>query len=180
MRFFLSSLKADSKNFARAVRGHWSVENTVHWSLDVCFAEDTCRIRVGYAAENMAILGHITLNVLKNDTSKKRGIKGKQKNAAWDHSYLLSLPCSPAYQAGRWKDAIARLRRFPVGNVHTREILSSSLGRWASNRSISSLRNCSVIVPSQKNKWMSNRCAAIAQARSNILACHKHIFSPLW
>lgn len=44
-----------------------------------------------YAAENMAILRHIALNVLKNDSSKKRGIKGKQKNASWDHSYLLSL-----------------------------------------------------------------------------------------
>ena len=91
VRFFLSSLAGDAKNFARAVRGHWSVENTLHWSLDVCFAEDACRIRAGYAAENMAILRHMTLNVLKNDTSKKRGIKGKQKNAAWDHSYLLSL-----------------------------------------------------------------------------------------
>lgn len=91
VRFFLSSLAGDAKNFARAVRGHWSVENSLHWSLDVCFAEDACRIRAGYASENMAILRHITLNVLKNDTSKKRGIKGKQKNAAWDHSYLLSL-----------------------------------------------------------------------------------------
>lgn len=91
VRFFLSSLEADAKNFARAVRGHWAVENSLHWSLDVCFAEDACRIRAGYASENMAILRHITLNVLKNDTSKKRGIKGKQKNAAWDHSYLLSL-----------------------------------------------------------------------------------------
>jgi predicted transposase YbfD/YdcC len=83
--------EADAKNFARAARGHWAVENSLHWSLDVCFAEDACRIRAGYASENMAILRHITLNVLKNDTSKKRGIKGKQKNAAWDHSYLLSL-----------------------------------------------------------------------------------------
>lgn len=91
VRFFLSSLAGDAKNFARAVRGHWSVENTLHWSLDVCFAEDACRIRAGYAAENMAILRHMTINVLKNDTTKKRGIKGKQKNAAWDHSYLLSL-----------------------------------------------------------------------------------------
>jgi len=91
VRFFLSSLRADAKNFARAVRGHWAVENTLHWSLDVCFAEDACRIRAGYAAENMAIIRHMTLNVLKIDTTKKRGIKGKQKNAAWDHSYLLSL-----------------------------------------------------------------------------------------
>lgn len=91
LRFFLASIPADAKNFARAVRGHWAIENSLHWSLDVCFAEDSSRIRTGYAAENMAILRHIALNVLKNDTSKKRGIKGKQKNASWDHSYLLSL-----------------------------------------------------------------------------------------
>jgi len=97
VRFFLSSLAGDAKNFGRAVRGHWSVENSLPWSLDVCFAEDTCRIRAGYTAENMAILRHMTINVLKNDTSKKRGIKGKQKNAAWDHSwafnaFALTLP----------------------------------------------------------------------------------------
>lgn len=90
-RYFLASISANAKNFARAVRGHWAVENSLHWSLDVCFSEDASRIRVGYAAENMAILRHIALNVLKNDSSKKRGIKGKQKNASWDHSYLLSL-----------------------------------------------------------------------------------------
>lgn len=91
IRFFLASISANAENFARAVRGHWTVENSLHWSLDVCFAEDDCRIRIGYAAENMAILRHIALNVLKNDSTKKRGIKGKQKNASWDHSYLLYL-----------------------------------------------------------------------------------------
>jgi predicted transposase YbfD/YdcC len=91
IRFFLASIPAAAKNFARAVRGHWAVENSLHWCLDVCFAEDACRIRIGYAAENMAILRHIALNVLKRDTTKKRGIKGKQKNASWDHAYLLTL-----------------------------------------------------------------------------------------
>jgi predicted transposase YbfD/YdcC len=90
-RFFLASIPPEANNFARAVRGHWAIENSLHWSLDVCFAEDACRIRLGYAAENMAILRHLALNVLKNNTTKKRGIKGKQKNASWDHSYLLSL-----------------------------------------------------------------------------------------
>ena len=71
-RFFLASISANTKNFARAVRGHWAVENSLHWSLDVCFAEDACRIRVGYAAENMAVLRHIALNVLKNDSSLAR------------------------------------------------------------------------------------------------------------
>lgn len=91
VRFYLSSLGADAKTFARAVRGHWSIENSLHWSLDVCFGEDNCRVRAGYAAENLAILRHITINLLKRETSKKCGIKAKQKNASWDHSYLLSL-----------------------------------------------------------------------------------------
>lgn len=90
-RFYLTSLKADAREFARAVRGHWSIENNLHWILDVCFAEDQCRIRAGYAAQNMAVLRHITLNLLKSDTTKKRGIKSKQKNAAWDNAYLLHL-----------------------------------------------------------------------------------------
>jgi predicted transposase YbfD/YdcC len=90
-RFYLTSLAADAPNFARAVRGHWAIENSLHWSLDVSFAEDQCRVRTGYAAENLAILRHLTLNLLKQETTKKRGLKGKQKNASWDHSYLLKL-----------------------------------------------------------------------------------------
>lgn len=90
-RFYLASIPADAKNFARAVRGHWAIENTLHWSLDVTFAEDQCRVRSGYAAENLAILRHLSLNILKQETTKKRGIKTKQKIAAWNHSYLLKL-----------------------------------------------------------------------------------------
>ena len=59
--------------------------------LDVYFGEDQCRARIGNASENLAILRHITLNILKCDTSKKRGIKGKQKNASWNLSYLIKL-----------------------------------------------------------------------------------------
>lgn len=91
IRFYLTSIPACAKELARAVRGHWSVENSLHWCLDVCFGEDQCRSRIGNASENLAILRHITLNILKRDSSKKRGIKGKQKNASWDHSYLIKL-----------------------------------------------------------------------------------------
>lgn len=90
-RFFLTSLPADAERFARAVREHWAIENSLHWTLDVSFNEDQCRVRAGYAAENLALLRHLTLNLLRQDTQKKRGIKGKQKNAGWDHKYLLSL-----------------------------------------------------------------------------------------
>lgn len=63
----------------------------LHWVLGVQLNEDQSRARMRNAAENLAILRHITLNILKKETTKKRGIKGKQRNAAWDMSYLLKL-----------------------------------------------------------------------------------------
>jgi predicted transposase YbfD/YdcC len=90
-RYYLSSLALDVELFARAVRSHWGVENKVHWVMDVCFNEDQSRARTGYAAENLAILRRLALNLLKRDKTKKRGIKGKQLNAGWDHAYLLKL-----------------------------------------------------------------------------------------
>jgi predicted transposase YbfD/YdcC len=90
-RYYLSSLKLDVETFARAVRGHWGVENKLHWVLDVCFREDQSRAREGYAAENLATLRRLALNVLKREKTKKRGIRGKMLNASWDQSYLLRL-----------------------------------------------------------------------------------------
>lgn len=90
IRFFLSSLKANAKEFSSAVRGHWAVENNLHWILDVCFREDQCRARAGHAAQNLAILRQIALNILKRDASKD-GIKGRQKSAGWNDSYLQRL-----------------------------------------------------------------------------------------
>jgi predicted transposase YbfD/YdcC len=90
-RYFLSSLPLDAPRFARAVRSHWGVENSLHWVLDVQFGEDQCRARTGNAAENLATLRRLALNLLKRDTTKKRGIRGKQKNAGWNHHYLLHL-----------------------------------------------------------------------------------------
>jgi predicted transposase YbfD/YdcC len=90
-RYYLSSLPLGVETFARAVRGHWGVENKLHWVLDVCFREDQSRARAGYAAENLATLRRLALNLLKRERTKKRGIKGKQLNASWDHPYLLRL-----------------------------------------------------------------------------------------
>lgn len=90
-RYYLSSLPLDVEAFARAVRGHWGVENKLHWVLDVQMGEDQSRARVGYAAENLATLRRLALNLLKRDKTKQRGIKGKQLNAGWDHAYLLRL-----------------------------------------------------------------------------------------
>jgi predicted transposase YbfD/YdcC len=90
-RYYLSSLKLEVGTFARAVRGHWGVENKLHWVMDVCFGEDQSRARQGYAAENLAALRRLALNILKQEKTKKRGIRGKMLNASWDHPYLLKL-----------------------------------------------------------------------------------------
>lgn len=90
-RYYLSSLPLDIERFARAVRGHWSIENKVHWVMDVRFGEDQSRARNGHAAENLATLRRLALNLLKSEKTKIRGIRGKQNNASWDHAYLLKL-----------------------------------------------------------------------------------------
>jgi len=75
-RYFISSVKHnDTEKFAHYVRAHWGVENNLHWALDMVFDEDHCRIRQGYADQNMAILCHISLNLLKSKTEHKVGIK---------------------------------------------------------------------------------------------------------
>jgi predicted transposase YbfD/YdcC len=90
-RYYLSSLKLNAETFARAVRGHWGVENKLHWVMDVCFGEDRSRAREGYAAENLATLRRLALNLLTGEKTKKRGIRAKMLNASWDHPYLLRL-----------------------------------------------------------------------------------------
>ena len=87
----LSSLPAHAPELARAIRGHWGSENSRPWGLDVARREDACRVRTGHAATHLATLRHRALNLLRQDTPKKRSIRTKQKIAAWDHRYLLML-----------------------------------------------------------------------------------------
>lgn len=90
-RYYLSSLSCSAAEALRLVRSHWSTENVQHWILDVAFQEDRPRIRKDYAPQDMALLRRLALNLLKQDTSLKAGIKRKRFNAALDDSYLLSL-----------------------------------------------------------------------------------------
>ena len=91
-RYYLSSLDGtDAKLLADVCRGHWGVENRLHWSLDVSFGEDQSRIRQGHAAENFSRLRRMALNLLKRETTAKVGIKAKRLKAGWDHDYLLKI-----------------------------------------------------------------------------------------
>jgi predicted transposase YbfD/YdcC len=91
-RYYISSLAPDIQHFARAVRSHWSIENQLHWVMDVVFNEDQSRARSGYAAENLAMLRRWSLNLIKADTLKKRrSLKARKKAAGWDNRYLLHL-----------------------------------------------------------------------------------------
>lgn len=86
-RYFICSLNETDNLFAKAVRRHWSVENELHWVLDVSFREDDSRIRRENGAENMATARHITLNMLRQEKTCKKGIKAKRFKAALDSDY---------------------------------------------------------------------------------------------
>ncbi len=94
-RYYISNLPVDTPHLARtalhAVRRHWSIENELHWVLDIAFREDDCRIRKGFGAENMAVLRHIALNLLKQEQSQRLGIKNKRLLAGWDNNYLSKV-----------------------------------------------------------------------------------------
>jgi predicted transposase YbfD/YdcC len=90
-RYYISSLAADALQLAKAIRGHWSIENSLHWVLDIAFREDESRIRKDHAPENVATLRHIALNLLKQEKSAKVGVKSKRLKAGWDESYLLKV-----------------------------------------------------------------------------------------
>lgn len=90
-RYYISSLSGDAEKMLQVVRGHWSIENSLHWVLDIAFREDDCRIRKGYGAQNFAVLRHLALNLLEQDTTAKCGIKAKRKKAGWDENFLLNI-----------------------------------------------------------------------------------------
>jgi predicted transposase YbfD/YdcC len=90
-RYYISSLPSNAERILHAVRKHWSIENELHWVLDVALNEDHSRVRKDQAPENLAVLRHIALNLLKQEKTARGGIHAKQLQAAWDQDYLLKV-----------------------------------------------------------------------------------------
>lgn len=89
-RYYISSLIISSEEFAKCIRGHWSIENQLHWHLDVSFNEDKSRIRTDNAPENMAVIRKLALQTLKQMTDKS-SIKRRRLKAAWNNDYLIEV-----------------------------------------------------------------------------------------
>lgn len=91
VRYHLCSISQQARQYATAVRGHWGIENSLHWVLDVVFGEDDSRIRKDYGPENMALVRHVFYNLLKNDKEIKLSMRRKKLKAEWSHDYAMSL-----------------------------------------------------------------------------------------
>jgi predicted transposase YbfD/YdcC len=91
LRYYLSSLDGDAEQALRITRTHWSIENSMNWVLDVAFREDDSRVHIDFGPENLGILRRIALNLLKQETTLKVGVKARRKAAGWDEAYLRQV-----------------------------------------------------------------------------------------
>jgi predicted transposase YbfD/YdcC len=101
VQFYLSSLAADDPRSTHAIRQHWSIENSQHWVLDVTFGEDDCRVRSLHAPHNLALIRRFALNALNRETSSKRSLKQKTKQAAMNDAYMLTVLAAALPEAGQ-------------------------------------------------------------------------------
>ena len=86
-----SDVNLDAADAAHRIRRHWSVENELHWVLDMAFREDEARHRARNLAENLTTMRHLALNLLKRDPDRRLGVAASRKRAGWDHQYLLHV-----------------------------------------------------------------------------------------
>jgi predicted transposase YbfD/YdcC len=108
VQFYLTSLSAEDTRIATAIRQHWGIENSVHWTLDVTFGEDQCRVRRGHGPHNLGVLRRMALNCLNRETTYKQSLRQKAKRAGMNDTYMMtilstafpdpSLPLEPSCQ----------------------------------------------------------------------------------
>lgn len=91
VQFYLTSLPADAQVLGGAIRQHWGIENQVHWTLDVTFNEDQCRIRSFHSPQNFALLRRIALNALNQEKTLQRSLRQKSKRAAMNNEYMMTV-----------------------------------------------------------------------------------------
>jgi predicted transposase YbfD/YdcC len=91
VQFYLTSLESHAAKVGRAIRLHWGIENELHWTLDVTFAEDACRVRSAHAPQNLSLLRRIALNALNREQSFRRSTRQKSNRAAMDDDYMLQV-----------------------------------------------------------------------------------------
>lgn len=89
-RYYITSRPLTAEQLAEAVRAHWSIENSLHWVLDVTFREDLARVRKGHGAKNMAVVRHFAINIVRG-ANDKLSLKTRRKRAGWDPNYLATL-----------------------------------------------------------------------------------------
>jgi predicted transposase YbfD/YdcC len=97
IRYFLTSCGDDPAVLVRAIRRHWTIENGLHWVLDVTFREDDSRVRERTAARNFALIRKIALNLIAKDHSTRASLRGRRKKAAWDDNYMLRIIACQAH-----------------------------------------------------------------------------------
>ncbi len=94
-RYYISSLAMDAAEFARAVRSHWSIENSLHWTLDMSFREDESRMRSGNSAQNFAMMRRMALSLVKRDTASKKSLRRRRKMCLLNEPYLERILFNP-------------------------------------------------------------------------------------
>jgi predicted transposase YbfD/YdcC len=94
-RYFISSLKTGAVEILRAVRAHWAVENSLHWSLDIAFREDESRVRIGHAQKNLTLVRKLALYLLRNAKTGRGGVKARRLQAGWNDAFLLDVVTTP-------------------------------------------------------------------------------------
>lgn len=97
VQFYLTSLDSNAHKLGQAIRQHWGIENSLHWSMDVTFGEDACRVRTGHAPENLALLRRIALNALNREQSLRRSNRQKSQRAAMNNEYMLAILAACLY-----------------------------------------------------------------------------------